>query len=69
MRVRAHVHPLPGEELHRPHLVEEDERADHLPLDLRQRAADGEAAEVAHARHDDQFQRVAGLRVAEHGVV
>ena len=32
MRVRAHVHALPGDELRRAHLVEEDERPDHLAL-------------------------------------
>ena len=52
--------PCPAQELHRAHLVEEDERADHLAFGLRQRAADREAAKVAHARHDDEFQRVAG---------
>ena len=67
MRVRAHVHALPGHELHRAQLVEEDERPDHLPLAVRQRAADLEAAEVARARHDDEFERVAGALVAEDG--
>ena len=61
MRVRAHVHALAGDELHRAHLVEEDERPDHLPAPVRQRAADVEAvAKVAHPRHDDEFERVAG---------
>ena len=32
MRVRTDIQPLPVQELARPHLVEEDERADHLPL-------------------------------------
>ena len=31
VRVRAHVDALPEQELGRPHLVEEDERPDHLP--------------------------------------
>ena len=52
MRMRPHVHALPGDELHRAHLVEEDERADHLALAVRQGAAHLEAAEVAGARHD-----------------
>ena len=39
VRMRANVHTLPGHKLHRPHLVEEDERADHLPPAVRQRAA------------------------------
>ena len=70
MRMRAHVHALAGDELHRPELVEEDEGADHLALAVRQRAAHLEAvAEVAGARHDDEVERVAGVRIAEHGIV
>ncbi len=69
MRVRPHVEPLPGDELNRPHLVEEDEGTDHLPLAVRQRAAHGEAvAQIAHARNDDELERIAGALVAEHGV-
>jgi hypothetical protein len=70
MRMRPHVHALPGDELHRPHLIEEDEGADHLPLAVGQRAAHGEAvAEIAHARHDDEIERVAGALVAENRIV
>ena len=69
MRMRAHIHALPGDELHRPQLVEEDERPDHLPLAMRQRAAHLEAAEVAGARHDDEFERVAGALVAQDRVL
>ena len=69
MRMRPHVHALAGDELHRPHLVEEDERPDHLPLAMRQRAPHLEAAEIAHARHDDELQRVAGALVAEDRIV
>ena len=69
MRVRPDIHPLPGDELHRSHLVEEDERPDHLPLELRQRPAHREAAQVAHPRHHDQFQRVAGPRIAQDRIV
>jgi hypothetical protein len=46
MRVRADVQPPPGQELARPHLVEEDEGADHLPLFRGQGAADLKAADV-----------------------
>src|SRR6202163_3225444 len=70
MRVRAYVHALARHELHRPEMIEEDEGADHLALAVRQRAAHLESiAEVAGARHDDQFQRVAGFGIAEHGIV
>jgi hypothetical protein len=70
MRMRAHVHAAPGNELHRAHLIEEDERADHLPLAVRQRPPHRKAvAEVAHPRNDDQFERVARIFVAEHGIL
>jgi len=37
---------------------------------MRQRAAHHEAiAEIAGARHDDEVERVAGLGIAEHGIV
>ena len=68
MGVRAHVHAVSGDELHRAHLVEEDERPHHLALAVRQRAAHLEAAEIAHPRHDRELQRIAGALVAEHGV-
>ena len=57
MRVRAHVEAASGEELAGAHLVEEDERADHLALARRQGAADLEAAEVVRARQQDEFDR------------
>ncbi len=68
VRVRAHVDAVSGDELHRAHLVEEDERPDHLALAVRQRAAHLEPAEIAHPRHDRKLQRIAGMLVAEHGV-
>ena len=55
MRMRADVQPAPGEELARPHLVEEDERPDHLPLLRREGAADLEAAHVVGARQKHEF--------------
>src|SRR4051794_22490695 len=70
VRMRPHVHALAGDELHRPEMIEEDERTNHLPLAMRQRAAHLEpVAEVAGARHDDKLQRVAGSGIAEHGIV
>src|SRR5437879_232805 len=51
-------------------MIEEDEGADHLALAVRQRPAHLEAiAEVAGTRHDHQFQRVAGLGIAQHGII
>jgi hypothetical protein len=51
-------------------MIEEDERADHLALAMRQGAADGKSiAEIAGARYDHQFEGVAGIDIAEHGIV
>ena len=51
-------------------MVEEDEGPDHLPLAMRQRAAHLKAiAEIAGARHDDKLERIAGLGIAQHGIV
>ena len=70
MRMRAHVHALAGDELHRPEMIEEDEGPDHLPLAMRQRAPHRKSvAEIAGARHDDEIERVAGFGIAEHGIV
>ena len=70
MGVRPDVEPLAGEEGRRSHLVEEYERPDHLPAAVRQRAANGEAvAEVAHPRHDDEVEEVAGFGVARDRVL
>src|SRR5690606_7702024 len=60
MRVRAYVDALAGQQLGRPGLVEEDERADHLPLRCRQSAPDLEAAKITGARNDEGFDRVDG---------
>ena len=50
VRMRAHVDAGADEKLGGPHLVEEDEGADHLAPRRRQRAAHGKAAEIAGAR-------------------
>ena len=44
---------MPGREVHRADVIEEDERADHVPARERQHAPDFEAAEVAAALVDD----------------
>jgi hypothetical protein len=46
MRVRPDVDALPGIEMRRPHLVEEDEGADHGSLLVRKRPVDLESAKV-----------------------
>ena len=47
VRALPHVDALAGHELHRPHLVEENEWPDHLALRRGQRPAHLEPAEVA----------------------
>ena len=46
------------EKLRRAHLIEKDERPDHLPLAVRRGAVHLEAADVAGARHDDELEGV-----------
>src|SRR6478736_763633 len=58
MGMRSDIHPGPEQELGWPHLVEEDERANHLALSRRERAADLEAAKIAGARHNHGFDGV-----------
>ena len=69
MRVRPHVDAVTDQEFGRPHLVEENERADHLFLCRRQRAAHFEAAEIAGARHDHVLDGIAGKAIAGNGVL
>jgi len=57
VRMRAHVDPLPQQKLGRTHLIEKDERSDHLAARRRQRPAHLEAAEVTRPRHDDHLDR------------
>ena len=64
MGMRPHVDALAGAELDRPEMVEEDEGPDHAPLDMGQRAADREAAEIDAARHDHEIDGIAGGRIA-----
>src|ERR1700742_2046662 len=57
MRMRPHVHALAGDELHRAEMIEEDERANHLPFAVWQGASHDKAvAEIASARHDDRLE-------------
>jgi hypothetical protein len=68
MRVRPHVQAIAEQELRRPHLVEEDERADHLLAPGGQGAPHLEAAEVGRLRQDGELdpgaaERIAGDRV------
>src|SRR5205823_324578 len=69
VRMRPDIDALPGDELDRSHLVEEDEWADHLPLGMRQGATHLETAEIAGPRHDHQFEGVARSLVAGDRIV
>ena len=67
--VRAHVQALPGNELNRSHLIEENERADHLALAVRQRATHREAvAQITHSWNNDHVESIARSFIAEHRV-
>ena len=57
VRMRPHVEPLARREARRPHVVEEDERPDHLLRDRRQHAPDGEAADVARVGAEEVLDR------------
>src|SRR5262249_52974834 len=69
VRMRPHVDALAVAEFSRSEMVEENERPDHAPLDVRQRAPHRKAAEIDAARHDHQIDRVTGRRVAGGGVL
>ncbi len=58
VRMWPHVETFAGEELAGAHLIEEDERSDHLFLFGRQRAADLEATDVVGTRKNDGFYRI-----------
>jgi hypothetical protein len=57
MRVWSDIDALPGQQLGRPSLIEEDERPDHLPLRRRQGAPDFKTAEIARAWNNERFDR------------
>ncbi len=64
MRMWPHVDPGAGIELRRTHLIEEDERPDHRPLLVRQRAVDLEAAEIVGDRMQCLQERIVGHRLS-----
>lgn len=47
MRVRSNIDALPGQQLRRPGLIEEDKGPDHLPFRRGQGTSDLETAKVA----------------------
>ncbi len=68
MGMRPYVDAPARDELSRSHLVEEDERPDHLALRRRKRAANLEIADVARSRHDQGFDGLDGDGVGTDGV-
>src|SRR5882724_11883775 len=60
MRVWPHIDALAVPQHGRSKVVEENEGADHSTLGVREGSADGEAAEIDAARHDDLINRIAG---------
>ena len=70
VRMRTHIHSPSRDQLDRSHLIEEDKGTDHLAFAVRQRPAHGKTiAKIAHARHDNQLERVARALVAEHRIL
>ncbi len=60
VRVGAHIEPVSIKKLRRPHLIEKNERTNHLALVARQGATDFKAiAQIADSRNDNEFQRIA----------
>ena len=68
MRMRAHVDALVRQKFRRSHLVEEDERPDHLTFDRRQCAAHLHLAQIHGARHDQGFDGIDGVAVPQNGI-
>src|ERR1700747_2142366 len=55
VRMWADINTLSDTKLDRPHMVEENERADHFPHPRRQHASNLETAKIAGAGHDHRF--------------
>jgi hypothetical protein len=58
MRMRPNIDAVAGQQLGRPSLVEEDERANHLPLRRWQSTPNLKAAKVAGPGNDEGVNRV-----------
>jgi hypothetical protein len=67
--MRPHIDALPGMEFRGAELVEKDERADHAPARMRQRAAHREMAHIDAARHEHQVDCISRVRIAERRIL
>ena len=68
MGMRADVDALTRDEVSRSHLVEENERPDHLALRRGKRPANLETADVAWPLHDQSLDRLDGDSVGTNGI-
>ena len=69
MRMRADIEALPEQKFRRPHLIEEDERADHFAPHRGKRAAHFEAANIAGARHNHLFNGITSESVTGQRII
>jgi hypothetical protein len=64
------VDALTGDELHRPHLIEEDKGTDHLAPGVGSaRCTEKPAAQIPHARGDDQVEHIARPVITKYRVL
>src|ERR1700757_518262 len=64
VRMWTDINTLSDTELDRPHMVDENERADHLPHPRRQCPANLKSAKIAGAGHDHCFDRAGHMHLA-----
>ena len=60
VRMRTHIDPAIGDKFRRTHLIEKDERPNHLALGRWQRAAHIKPADIPRTGNDQCFQRTGG---------
>src|ERR1019366_10488081 len=67
MGMRANIHASASDELHRPHLIKENERTNHLTSGVWQRTVHGKTtAQIAHALNNYQVERITSSFIAEY---
>src|SRR5215203_588735 len=68
VRMGTHIDSLVCQELGRAHLIEKDERSNHLPFEGRQRASDLHLAKVHRARNNQRLDGVRAGAVTGNGI-